>query len=137
MAIITKISIQKRASNRFNIFLDGKYSFPVSENVLLTHGDSVISVPNGLQIIARSEHAVSGIKHKYLPQYGLQFHPEVDLTINGKHIFKNFLFNICRCKGNFTLPNRFFLWALTEQQKNNAIKISVNIFFIILNLSNK
>jgi len=37
MPTITKISLQKRNKDRYNIFLDGKYSFPVSERVLLDH----------------------------------------------------------------------------------------------------
>jgi len=38
--------------------------------------------------------------------YGLQFHPEVDLTIEGKKIFKNFLYNIAGLSGNYTLLDR-------------------------------
>ncbi len=38
MAVITKITSQKRNSNRFNIYLDGEYSFPVSEEVLFDFG---------------------------------------------------------------------------------------------------
>jgi regulatory protein len=37
MSVITKISNQKKNKDRYNIFLDGKYSFPVSEKVLLDH----------------------------------------------------------------------------------------------------
>jgi len=37
MPTITKISVQKRAKDRYNIYLDGKYSFPVSENVLFSY----------------------------------------------------------------------------------------------------
>lgn len=37
MPTITKISVQKRANDRYNIYLDGKYSFPVSEKVLFSY----------------------------------------------------------------------------------------------------
>ena len=38
--------------------------------------------------------------------YGVQFHPEVDLTPKGKQMLKNFLFDICGCKGHFTIQSR-------------------------------
>src|SRR3989338_1252302 len=38
MSFVTKISPQKRRPDRYNIFLDGKYTFPVSEEVLLSFG---------------------------------------------------------------------------------------------------
>jgi hypothetical protein len=36
----------------------------------------------------------------------LQFHPEVDLTTNGKQMLRNFLYNICGLSGNFTMHSR-------------------------------
>ena len=38
--------------------------------------------------------------------YGVQFHPEVDLTENGRRIFSNFLFDIAKCKGSYTIKSR-------------------------------
>lgn len=38
--------------------------------------------------------------------YGVQFHPEVDLTTNGTQMFANFLFKIAGCLGKFTIKNR-------------------------------
>jgi GMP synthase (glutamine-hydrolysing) len=75
------------------------------EEVLLTHGDSVTTVPNDVIVIGRSSVAISAIKHNRLQQYGLQFHPEVDLTVNGRRIFKNFI-EICGCDDSFNLSNR-------------------------------
>ena len=50
--------------------------------------------------------------------YALQFHPEVDLTINGKKIFKNFLYDIVGLKGTYTVDNR-------QQQAIEYIKKTV------------
>ena len=36
----------------------------------------------------------------------MQFHPEVDLTTNGKLMLKNFLFEVCNLKGQFTMQSR-------------------------------
>jgi len=49
---------------------------------------------------------VAGIANEKAHIYGLQFHPEVDLTKNGKQIFKNFLYDICGLSGSFTLDDR-------------------------------
>ena len=49
---------------------------------------------------------VAGIANEKSHIYGLQFHPEVDLTLNGKQIFKNFLYDICGLSGSFTLDDR-------------------------------
>uniref|UniRef100_A0A0N5AD94 GMP synthase (glutamine-hydrolyzing) n=1 Tax=Syphacia muris TaxID=451379 RepID=A0A0N5AD94_9BILA len=78
------------------------------EVVLLTHGDSVTEngVANGFRVIAKSGAFVAGIGNDELKIYGLQFHPEVDLTKNGKLIFSNFLHKIAGCTGNYTMRNR-------------------------------
>ena len=38
--------------------------------------------------------------------YGVQFHPEVDLTENGHQMLQNFLFDVAQCSGDYTLSNR-------------------------------
>ena len=47
-----------------------------------------------------------GIANDKLKVYGVQFHPEVDLTENGKQMMKNFLHDICKMKGNYTMKGR-------------------------------
>ncbi|KZR99561.1 GMP synthase [Daphnia magna] len=52
--------------------------------VLLTHGDSVDRVAEGLRCVAiSSRHIISAITDAESPLKGVQFHPEVDLTENG------------------------------------------------------
>lgn len=76
------------------------------QKVLLTHGDSVGSVADGFRIIARSGDIVAGIEDPNRHLYGVQFHPEVDLTVNGREVMKNFLFNCSGCVGDFTMVSR-------------------------------
>ena len=77
--------------------------------VWMSHGDFVNKAPEGFEITAVSDHspicAISNEKDKI---FGVQFHPEVNHTEQGNEIIKNFLFNICNCKGNWT-PESFII----------------------------
>lgn len=79
-----------------------------SEEVLLTHGDSVSAdtVADGFKVVARSGGHVAGIACEERKLYGVQFHPEVDLTTHGKAMFDNFLFRVANCKGDYTMASR-------------------------------
>ncbi|CAJ0585836.1 unnamed protein product, partial [Mesorhabditis spiculigera] len=78
------------------------------ETVLLTHGDSVneSTVAAGFKVVAKSGQHVAGLADEGRKLYGVQFHPEVDLTLHGHEMFKNFLYEICKCHGGYTMQNR-------------------------------
>eukprot|EP00124_Ichthyophonus_hoferi_P001272 Ihof_evm9s62 gene=Ihof_evmTU9s62 len=76
------------------------------QEVLLTHGDSVGTVAPNCKIVANSGDIVAAMQHNSLPLYGVQFHPEVDLTVNGKEILSNFLYKAVGCAGNFSMESR-------------------------------
>ncbi|MFH1194582.1 MAG: glutamine-hydrolyzing GMP synthase [bacterium] len=74
--------------------------------VWMSHGDLVTAPPQGFSVIANSENspvcAIANLKRKI---YGVQFHPEVAHTKEGKKIIQNFLFRICECRGDWTPVN--------------------------------
>lgn len=77
------------------------------QKVLLTHGDTVDQLPEGFRAIATSaDGLMAAIENVDRKLYGVQFHPEVDLTEHGQDIFKHFLFEISGLKGDFTLADR-------------------------------
>ncbi|OZC12038.1 GMP synthase family protein [Onchocerca flexuosa] len=78
------------------------------QKVLLTHSDSVTerAVANDFKIVGRSGNFVAAIADERRKLYGVQFHPEVDLSICGKEILHNFLFDIAGITGGFTIDNR-------------------------------
>jgi len=74
-----------------------------SSTVWMSHGDSVSEVPSGFKVIGTSDHSpVCAVENKIKKIYGLQFHPEVVHSVYGKKIIHNFLFDVCRCKGDWT-----------------------------------
>ncbi|KAG9511370.1 GMP synthase [glutamine-hydrolyzing], partial [Fragariocoptes setiger] len=76
------------------------------ESVLLTHGDSIENLTPDFKLIGFSERACAAIANDSKRIYGVQFHPEVDLTVNGKVMLKNFLFEIANLNGIFTMKSR-------------------------------
>jgi len=76
---------------------------PVSSPVWMSHADQIEKMPPGFSALAYTENspfAVIGSKDGIL---GLQFHPEVAHTPEGKKILRNFVYRVCGCRGNWTM----------------------------------
>ncbi len=81
--------------------------FPESCQVWMSHGDHLTVVPPSFSIIASTDNApVAAVKHDTAEIYGVQFHPEVVHSENGKILFKNFISDICGCSQSWT-PESF------------------------------
>jgi GMP synthase (glutamine-hydrolysing) len=77
---------------------------PQTFTVWMSHGDEVVSLPRGFVPSGRSSGATHGAAYDSGKKvYLLQFHPEVIHTEFGKRIFENFLFDICGCRGTWSL----------------------------------
>ncbi len=76
------------------------------QRVLMSHGDSVEELPAGFRVIGRSEDAVAAIADATRGLYGVQFHPEVDLTDHGRDMLWSFLHRVCGLEGNYVLGDR-------------------------------
>ncbi len=97
--------------------------------VWMSHGDLPTEVPEGYEIIADTSSApIAALRHRTLPQYGVQFHPEVVHTESGHRIFKNFVCTICGCQGDWS-PASFL------EQKTREIRELVGEDHVILGLS--
>ena len=74
---------------------------PVSQ-VWMSHGDSLTRIPAGFEPIAKSDNApICAIRDTKRKIFGVQFHPEVVHSDEGKTILFNFLFEICGCAGDW------------------------------------
>jgi GMP synthase (glutamine-hydrolysing) len=77
-------------------------SLPFEMDVWMSHGDHVTTLPEGFQQTATTGDVVTAIENDERKIYAVQFHPEVSHTPLGKEVLRNFLFNICQCKGDWT-----------------------------------
>ena len=74
--------------------------------VWMSHGDHVEQKPDEFTTTSLSNNKIiSSIEHKNKKIFGLQFHPEVYHSLEGKKILSNFLFKICKIKSKFKLEN--------------------------------
>src|SRR5215213_7244007 len=79
---------------------------PFELDVWMSHGDHVTELPAGLQKTATSGDVATAMENDERRIYCVQFHPEVAHTPLGKEVLRNFLFNVCGCKGDWT-PAQF------------------------------
>jgi GMP synthase (glutamine-hydrolysing) len=74
--------------------------------VWMSHADTIVRLPEAFEIIARTENIpVAAFKcttQTTHPIFGLQFHPEVTHSLEGKQILRNYLLHICGCKQDWT-----------------------------------
>ena len=64
----------------------------------MSHEDAVIKLPKNFQVIASTKNSKLTIIENKKNLFGVQFHPEVTHTDNGKQLFKNFAFSICKIR---------------------------------------
>jgi len=72
--------------------------------VWMSHGDSIVRPPAGFVVSANTSNTpTAAMSNAALKLYGVQFHPEVVHTREGTPLLKNFLFNICGCRGDWNM----------------------------------
>ncbi|MEW6087575.1 MAG: glutamine-hydrolyzing GMP synthase [bacterium] len=75
-------------------------------DVWMSHGDSISHLPDGFKTIAETSNTpVAAIENEDKNIYGLQFHPEVVHTPQGRKIIENFIGKICKCSFNWTMQS--------------------------------
>ena len=73
---------------------------------LMSHTDYVESVPNGFKRIGHTSVCPNAaMENTEKKLYGIQFHPEVNNSINGTQVIKNFLYNVCNCSGDWQMSS--------------------------------
>ncbi|WP_369601630.1 glutamine-hydrolyzing GMP synthase [Hahella sp. SMD15-11] len=86
-------------------------------DVWMSHGDKVIRLPEGFELTASTESApIAAMSHVSKPWFGVQFHPEVTHTLQGKRILERFVLEICGCEALWT-PGRIIDDAVERIRK--------------------
>jgi len=79
---------------------------PVETTVWMSHGDVVNELPPEFVSLASTPSCpYAAVRHRTRPFYGVQFHPEVTHTPHGGQILRNFLYEICGCRGDWQVGN--------------------------------
>ncbi len=101
----------------------------IGSQVWMSHGDTIRKLPESFDIITSTRDVeVAGFKVRGERTYGIQFHPEVYHTLEGKNLLENFIVNICDCSQSWT-PASFI--ETTVQ----SLKQSLNEDKVVLGLS--
>ncbi len=113
----------------------GKANLCIKENTLfkgipaksicwMSHTDCVQNLPEGFQIIASTEKCLcAAMCNETKKLYGVQFHPEVTHTEYGNQIFKNFLYDVCKCSGEWKVENYVEKMIEAFRQKLSGKKV--------------
>lgn len=91
---------------------------PTEFSAWMSHGDHVTTAPPGFRVVAKTENALGAVEDVEHRLYGLQFHPEVVHTPEGKKILDNFIRLVCGCAGDWTAAS--FIDAAVEGIKDEV-----------------
>lgn len=96
----------------------------IDSQVWMSHADTIASIPDQFEIIASTPSVkVAAFKKKNEKLYGIQFHPEVTHSLEGKNLLRNFVVHICNCSQDWT-PDQFIETTIQAiQQKVGADKV--------------
>ncbi len=90
----------------------------IDSQVWMSHADTISSIPEKFEVIASTSSVkIAAFKLKGEKLYGIQFHPEVTHTLEGKNLLRNFVVHICDCAQDWT-PDQFVEATIAELKKN-------------------
>lgn len=93
-----KAEIEVRNASKLYTDLDA------TQRVWMSHSDLVVETPAGFEIDASTESApIAAMSNSEKNIYAVQFHPEVQHTVHGTEMIKNFLFNVCHVEPNWSM----------------------------------
>ena len=107
-------------------------NLPATSQVWMSHSDTIKELPQGFELLGTTESipiaAFKNERNAAHPVYGLQFHPEVYHSAEGKTIIKNFLIHTCGCRQDWT-PAHFItdtIAALKQQIGNSKVVMGLS-----------
>ncbi len=113
---VTKAPVREYGKTEVHVNTASKLFYEISEDTIcwMSHTDYVETPAPGFKVIASSESCpIAAIEDETRNFYGVQFHPEVLHTAEGTRMLHNFLFQVCKCSGNWEMA------SFTEQMIQN------------------
>ncbi|MGV8879200.1 MAG: glutamine-hydrolyzing GMP synthase [Sphingobacteriaceae bacterium] len=102
---------------------------PAYSQVWMSHGDTINSIADHFDIIASTDSVnVAAYQIRDTQTYGIQFHPEVTHSVDGRQLLQNFLVNICGCSQDWT-PDAFVettISALKEKLGDDQVVLGLS-----------
>ena len=105
-------TVLRQSAEEIPVFAGLPKEFPV----WMSHGDRIAEMPPGFSSLAYTDNSPVAAMGNDSGLIGLQFHPEVSHTPLGKTILRNFLFNVCGCRGTWT-PGNFIAESVERIQE--------------------
>lgn len=100
--------------NRVDHHINLLKEISLDSQVWMSHADTIASLSDQYEIIASTDSVkVAAFKKKNEPVYGIQFHPEVTHSLEGKNLLRNFVVHIAGCSQNWT-PDQFVETTVSE-----------------------
>lgn len=102
---------------------------PSQTQVLMSHTDKITALPDGCTALAHTDDCeVAAFASRNGSWFGVQFHPEVELSVHGTAILRNFLYGICHASGDYSMEDYL-------QTQIDAVRAQVGGEHVILGLS--
>ena len=114
---VTDVSISS-SSSLFNGFTGE------TTECLMSHTNKIIKVPDGFEIVASTPSCpIAAMADENRKFYGVQFHPEVNHTKQGREMLRNFLYNACGCVGDWTMADYAKNYITSAKEKIGDKKV--------------
>ncbi len=101
----------------------------LEQPVLMNHDERVVSLPEGYKTTASTKNfPIASFENAEKKIYAVQYHPEVERTVNGKEIIKNFVFGICKAEENYFVEDSIEvqLDAIRKQVGNEKVVLGLS-----------
>ena len=95
----------------------------------MSHGDSIRKQPAGFKVSAATDNTpIAAMANTKKKLYGLQFHPEVEHTPQGRKMIHNFLFSVCGCRRSWTMKSfaRDSIDQIQKQVKDKRVILGLS-----------
>ncbi|MEM0926786.1 MAG: glutamine-hydrolyzing GMP synthase, partial [Planctomycetota bacterium] len=105
---VTGVSTREYGHASCEVVVEGELfeSLPKQMDVWMSHGDQVSAISESFETLARTSTCpYAAVRHRELPVFGMQFHPEVTHTPLGGKVLSNFVHEICHCRPTWQLSD--------------------------------